>query len=120
MIRKVFLLGFAAGLIGLGAISASQAAELRAATLSAGAQGAQLLLDLTGACPQKLFTLENPSRVVLDLPGTRLAAGVHAPPAQGVVNALRFGTQPGGTLRVVLELKAALVARSSWQSGGQL
>ena len=120
MITKVFRVGFAAGLVGLGAISPAHGAEVRAVTLAGGAQGAQLWLDLSEACPQKLFTLENPARVVLDLPGTHLAPGVRPPAAEGAVSALRFGTQPGGTLRVVLELRTALAARSAWQPGGRL
>jgi N-acetylmuramoyl-L-alanine amidase len=117
MIGKVFRLGFAAALIGCGAISAAFGAELRAVTLSANAQGAQVMLDLTDASSSRLFVLENPHRIVLDLPRTQLARGVSAPAAAGVVSELRFGSQPGGTLRVVLQLKSALAAKSLWQPG---
>ncbi len=119
MIRKGFLLGFAAGLIGLGRLSAGAAAELRALDLVADGDGAQLTLDLTDAAGAKLFTLENPDRAVLDLPGTQLAGGVHVPTASGVVTELRLGNQPGGVLRVVLELKSALPARAAWGAGGR-
>ncbi|TLY57877.1 MAG: AMIN domain-containing protein, partial [Gammaproteobacteria bacterium] len=83
MIRKIFREGFAAGVIGLGALSLGSslgsAAELRAVELSASDDGAQLTLDLSEGAQHKLFTLEHPDRVVVDLPNTHLADGVRAP-----------------------------------------
>ena len=118
MIRKTFRKGLAAGLLGLGALSLgsppSGAAELRGIELSASDEGAQLTLDLSEGASHKLFTLEHPDRVVVDLPQTHLAEGVRAPEASGVVAEVRFGIQPDGTLRVVAELKSALPARSAW------
>lgn len=117
MIRKVFRLGMVAGLAGLGAFSITHAAELRAVRLAADTNSAEVTLDLSGGAPQKLFTLAHPDRVVLDLPNTRLATGVRAPAASGVVTGVRFGTQPRGTLRVVVQLRSALPAHSTWGSG---
>jgi N-acetylmuramoyl-L-alanine amidase len=118
MIPKTFREGFAAGLLGLGALSLgsslSCAAELRGIELSASDEGAQLTLDLSEGAAPKLFTLEHPDRVVVDLPHTHLAEGVRAPEASGVVAEVRFGTQPDGTLRVVAELKSALTPHSAW------
>jgi N-acetylmuramoyl-L-alanine amidase len=48
---------------------------------------------------------------------------VTAPVASGVVSELRFGSQPAGTLRVVVQLRSALAAQSAWvpaAEGGQL
>jgi N-acetylmuramoyl-L-alanine amidase len=123
MIRKTFCEGFAAGLLGLGAISLSGAAELRGIHLSTSADSAQVTLDLTEGAAHKLFTLEHPDRVVIDLSQTHLASEVHAPAASGVVTEVRIGTQPDGTLRVVVQLKSALAAHSVWtpgEEGGQL
>ena len=123
MIRKTFCEGFAAGLLGLGAISVSAAAELRGIHLSTSAESAQITLDLTEGATHKLFTLEQPDRVVIDLSQTHLASEVHAPAASGVVTDVRFGSQPDGTLRVVVQLKSALAAHSVWtpgEEGGQL
>ena len=119
MIRKTFCEGFAAGLLGLGAISVSAAAELRGIHLSTSADSAQVTLDLTEGGTHKLFTLEHPDRVVVDLSQTRLAGEVRAPAASGVVTDVRFGSQPDGTLRVVVQLKSALAAHSAWASGEQ-
>jgi N-acetylmuramoyl-L-alanine amidase len=123
MIRKTFCEGFAAGLLGLGAISVSAAAELRGIHLSTSAESAQITLDLTEGATHKLFTLEQPDRVVIDLSQTHLASEVRAPAASGVVTDVRFGSQPDGTLRVVVQLKSALAAHSVWtpgEEGGQL
>jgi N-acetylmuramoyl-L-alanine amidase len=119
MIRKIFPVA-AAVLAGVaGVISAAGAAELRAVALSASPDSAQLTLDLggaaasSGASSRRLFTLEHPDRLVIDLPHTHLAGGVHTPAASGVVSSVRFGKQPHGTLRVVVELRSALPAHST-------
>ena len=117
MIRKAFCEGFAAGLLGLGAISLSCAAELRGIHLSTSADSAQVTLDLTEGATHKLFTLEHPDRVVIDLSQTHLASEVRAPAASGVVTDVRFGSQLDGTLRVVVQLKSALAAHSAWAPG---
>jgi len=123
MIRKTFCEGFAAGLLGLGALSLGGAAELRAIHLSTSADSAQVTLDITEGATHKLFTLEHPDRVVIDLSQTHLASEVRVPAASGVVTEVRIGTQPDGTLRVVVQLKSALAAHSVWtpgEEGGQL
>jgi N-acetylmuramoyl-L-alanine amidase len=119
MIRKAFCEGFAAGVLGLGAISVSAAAELRGIHLSTSADSAQVTLDLSEDATHKLFTLEHPDRVVIDLSQTHLAGEVRAPAASGVVTDLRLGSQPDGTLRVVVQLKSALAAHSAWSPGGE-
>lgn len=120
MIEKVFLFRVAAGLLSLAALSAAGAAELHSIHLSASADAALVTLELSGGSTSKVFTLENPDRAVIDLPDTR-ADHVRLPEAAGVVSAVRLGQQPGGTLRVVVELKSTLPVRSSWshEAGGR-
>jgi len=123
MIRKAFRRGFVAALLGTGACYPLLAGQLQSIHLSSDSTSAQVTLDLTTPAAQKLFTLDHPDRVVIDLPHTTLAAGVRAPGPAGVVTGVRLGTQPHGTLRVVVQLKGALPAHSSWgsgDSGGQL
>jgi N-acetylmuramoyl-L-alanine amidase len=119
MIRKIFLRDLIFGLLGAGAFNCSHAAELRGVQLSAGADSAQVTLDLTGSAAQRVFLLDHPDRVVIDLPHTHLAGGVHVPAVAGVVTAVRFGAQPHGTLRMVVQLRSALPAHSTWGQGEQ-
>jgi len=123
MITKVFSPGIAAGVLCLTLPVAAAGAELRGIQLQASSGGAQVVLDLSAGASDKLFILEHPDRVVIDLPHTHLARGVNAPLAAGVVSDVRLGYQPHDTLRVVLELRNALLARSSWgtaQEGSRL
>jgi len=86
-------------------------------TLAAGTDAAQVTLALSGDPAQRLFTLDNPARVVIDLPNTHLAGDFRTPLASGIVTAVRVGAQPRGTLRVVLQLRSALQVRSAWGTG---
>jgi N-acetylmuramoyl-L-alanine amidase len=116
MNRKVFSSRIAAMLLALAAPYAASAAELRAIHLSATADSALLTLDLTGAPTPKVFTLDRPDRTVIDLPDTHLAGAVSAPAGAGVVSAVRFGRQPRGTLRIVLQVKSVLAVRTTWNT----
>jgi N-acetylmuramoyl-L-alanine amidase len=117
MIRKVFLGRVAAGLVGLAVSWTATAAELRSISLSATADTARITLALTDGAADKVFTLDNPERAVIDLPQTRAVPGVRVPGPSGVVTAVRLGRQPGGVLRVVVQLKSALPVRSEWSAG---
>ena len=119
MIKKIFFWGLVAGSVILGARSPAMGGELRDIALSADAESARLTLDLTDVAPQRLFTLEHPDRVVVDLPDTHRAGGVHAPAPSGIVTEVRFGVQPHGTLRVVVQLRSALPVHSAWAVGGE-
>jgi N-acetylmuramoyl-L-alanine amidase len=114
MIKKVFELGIAAVLVcGAGAAIAASA-ELREARLSATGASAQLTLDVSGITSQKIFTLDKPRRVVIDLAHTGVARGFRVPEGSGVVSEVRTGHQLGGTLRIVVQLRAPAPARSMW------
>jgi N-acetylmuramoyl-L-alanine amidase len=114
MITKAFLTGIAAVVLGPAALCRVDAAELQGVALSAGADSAQLTLDLSDTATQKLFTLDHPDRVVIDLPHTHRAQGVRAPTGAGIVSGMRFGSQPHGTLRVVVQVKSAVPTQAFW------
>jgi len=115
MITKAFRQGCLAALLFLAGGGVLAAAELRGVGISANGSGsAEVTLDLHGTPASKVFTLDHPSRVVIDLKGTRKLTGLRPPAPAGAVSSVRFGPQPGGTLRVVIELNAALASRSTW------
>ena len=117
MIKKVFRRGFAALIVGAVTLTPALATELRGIGLSSSADSAQLTLDLSDGAKQSVFTLDHPDRVVIDLAHTQRMHGLHAPAPAGVVTAVRFGTQPYGTLRVVVELRGPLKVHSIWSTG---
>ena len=117
MIRKVFYLALIAAVAGLMAAAPLSAAQLRAIRLTADSAAAQVTLDLDGLVTQKVFLLQHPDRVVIDLQQTHQTEGLHAPAPAGVVSGVRLGTQPGGTLRLVLQLSTPLGAHSAWSGG---
>ena len=114
MIKKAFQLAVLAALVGATSAAMAASAELREAHLSATGTSAQLTLDVAGTTTQKVFTLDRPRRVVIDLAHTGVVRGFRAPEGAGVVSDIRTGHQLGGTLRIVVQLKAPAAARSTW------
>jgi len=119
MIRKAFLVGVADGLLTLAVLPTATAAELRFLKLSATPESAVMTLRLTQGSAAKVFTLDGPDRAVIDLPETHAAQHMAVPGAAGLVSAVRLGHQPGGTLRIVLELKSQVAIHSSQSAGPQ-
>ena len=117
MIRKIFLGRVAGGLLSLAALSTAGAAELRSIELSASADSAVVTLALTDGPAAKIFTLDGPDRAVIDLPGTHAGRGIAVPAAAGLVTAVRLGRQPGGTLRIVLELASPVAVHGTQAAG---
>ena len=105
--RLVTLLG--GGLLALpGAAFAARAATLGAARL---VHQTNVVLHFDLDAPvvgARLFTLEAPHRLVIDLPGTDPGAAV-APASfeSGPVAGIRYGRQGDGALRVVVDLRRA-------------
>jgi len=119
MIKKAFQLGLIAALLGGMHAAMAASAQLREARLVATPNSAQLTLDVDGATTQKLFTLDRPRRVVIDLARTGIARGFRVPQGSGVVANVRTGHQAGGTLRIVVQLNAPAAARSTWMPVGR-
>lgn len=79
----------------------------------------RIVLDLDGPVRHNLFTLRNPSRVVIDLAKGRFDAGATNLPANvGVVRNVRAAEQPDGSLRIVLDLDKAVQAKSFFAGPG--
>ncbi len=84
---------------------AASPVQVRDLRIWASPDSTRLVLDLSEPVRYQLFTLSGPDRVVIDLEKATLdESRIPMPTATGVVRAVRTGAQPGGTLRVVLDL----------------
>jgi N-acetylmuramoyl-L-alanine amidase len=118
MIRRGFLIGFLLAASVMPAARASHArADVRAvAVMDSSDQAAGVSFHLSRTTTYSLFTLEHPSRIVIDLHDARLASGVRLPSGAGILQGIRTASRPNGTLRVVMQLNAAVPATAEWAS----
>ncbi len=86
------------------ATSAAAPTDVRAVRLWESPEYTRTVFDLGGVVEYKLFTLQNPDRVVLDLQGAKLATGYSAPKPHGRVLGLRSGQPTVDSLRVVIDV----------------
>jgi N-acetylmuramoyl-L-alanine amidase len=71
-----------------------------------GPEHTRFVVDVEGPVEHRIFALENPHRLVVDLIDARLDGGLPEPAASDrVVAGLRSGIRAGDDLRVVLDLK---------------
>ncbi|RMD77892.1 MAG: AMIN domain-containing protein [Gammaproteobacteria bacterium] len=115
MRRLLLLLAAAWGLLGPWAVAwaggqghtARAPARIQDVRLWSGPATSRVVLDLTAPVRYRLFTLDHPPRVVLDLQGATMPQGLRRRPYRdGILRALRSARR-GGSLRVVLDLKGA-------------
>jgi N-acetylmuramoyl-L-alanine amidase len=90
--------------------SIAQAGDVNGVRLWAGPEGTRVVFDLDAPVRYQVFGLDNPDRLVVDLERTRWAAAEAA--VSGIVRAIRHGAQPGGDLRIVIDLDADVQPRS--------
>ncbi len=97
----------------LAAPSAWAEVQVRDVRLWAGPDSTRVVLDLSAPADHKLFTLDNPRRVVVDLRPARMDLNaLRLPKGVGLVESVRGATRPGGEVRIVVDLAAAATARS--------
>jgi N-acetylmuramoyl-L-alanine amidase len=76
-------------------------------------QVTRMVLDANKTPHYKIFTLNNPSRLVIDLADTRLATKINsATYANSDITNLRHATRKNNNLRIVLDLRQTTVAKS--------
>src|SRR5271170_278641 len=94
-------------------LAPAHAVEVRGVRLWAGPDSTRIVLDLSGSAQHSLQVLKNPDRVVLDVAGARLSAGVRTAPAgTGAVKQVRMARRPSGELRIVLDLSKPIQVKS--------
>jgi N-acetylmuramoyl-L-alanine amidase len=89
------------------------AVEVRDVRLWSGPESTRLVLDLSGKAQHSLQTLQNPDRIVLDIPSARLRHGVRTPGASaGVIKSVRITQRRARPMRIVIELAHAVQPKS--------
>ncbi len=114
-----FLLGFGVVAALAGAAAAAEPLAFRGAELRPDGAEERVEIALSARPPFRLFTLDDPPRIVLDLPETDWA-GAAPPSATGLrlVRGLRFGARAGGA-RVVVDLaRPARILRAYTEPDG--
>lgn len=94
----------AAGCV-LGA-SVAHATEIRAVRIWDSPDYTRAVFDVSDAADYKVFHLENPERIVLDVKAGSLGSAFAAPANQGLLKGFRTGKPVPGTLRIVLDVGA--------------
>ena len=103
LIRLALLLASGLG-AGLHAQPGIEPSRLDALRVQADADATRVFVDLSRATSHRFFILDAPRRAVIDIEGARDGLGKALPAPAGAVAGLRIGAQPGGVLRVVVEL----------------
>jgi N-acetylmuramoyl-L-alanine amidase len=73
----------------------------------------RVVFDTSGAVtPAKVFTLQNPDRLVIDVPAAQASSAIESATVTGLVTRVRAAKNGNSTLRIVLELKQSVSART--------
>jgi len=92
---------------------AAGAVNFESVRLWAAPDNTRVVFDVSGPHSHKLFSLENPERVVIDVPAGRAAGTLKTGSISGgLVKAVRVGKNKPDTLRIVLDLQERTRPRS--------
>lgn len=94
------------------AASSVDAAQVKALRVWASPDSTRAVFDVSGPLEYKLFELNNPDRIVLDIKNSSLAEGITPPPAKGLLGTVRLGKQGKSDLRVVFDLPQGVRPKS--------
>lgn len=100
----------AAVLIVLG--HSAQGAVIERVRISADATRTRVVLDLSGPAEHRLFALDDPQRIVIDLPATRVEPSLPALTSRGLVRRIRTGQRADDTSRVVFDVAEPVKSQS--------
>lgn len=111
--RKVTWMKSLAVFLLLTCIQSAWAARVEGVRLWRSPDSTRIVFDLSGPVEHKLFTLQDPERVVLDLSGAALGPSVKRVALTDTpVSDIRYGVHKDNSLRVVLDLKNKTRSRS--------
>lgn len=86
--------------------------QIQALRVWAGPDHTRTVFDVSGPIQYKVFTLDNPYRLVLDIENASLATGFVVPEASGLLQNVRTGKQGQSGVRVVFDLGGAVRPQS--------
>jgi len=89
---------------------AAAAGEVKQVRLDAGPTGTQAEIRMAGAGGFTTLNLSDPARLVVDLPASSAVRGLSMPVGTGLVKSVRTGHPVPGTLRIVFDLAAPVMA----------
>lgn len=108
------MMRMAAGIILMFLAQAAGAAQARIESVRVwrAPDSTRLVFDLSAPVNHKMFTLDGPARVVIDVDQAVVAKNMEKPALDNTpISGVRYGTQTGG-LRVVLDVKSKVQPRS--------
>ncbi len=91
---------------------AADAADVSSVRVWSGPESTRVVFELSAPVDHRVFTLNDPDRLVIDLEHSSASSSLELPEAKGLVADLRTGDRPDGALRIVLELKQAAKAKT--------
>lgn len=96
--------------------NASNAADLSVNSLRIGTEPnkTRIVLDLSKRADFRAFVLQNPSRLVIDLPAFDWRAGAPVAPPGSLAGAIRNGALQPGISRIVIDLKSPATLKSAF------
>jgi len=106
--RLIMMLAFVA--------SSASAVDIKSVRMGTDDERTQAIIELSEVVDYRVFTLENPNRLVLDIKDGRLRRGLDVA-ARGVVTAVRSGQPDADRLRIVFDLKETVRPKTLLESG---
>ncbi len=92
---------------------AAKQAHVKALRFWTAPDSTRLVFDLTGKTAHRVFTLDNPKRLVIDLKNSRKTRSLIQPPVNhGIISRIRSAPRNKKDLRIVIDLKKPIAPQS--------
>ncbi len=96
----------------IGSCVSASATEVEATRVWGGPEYTRTVFEISGPVEYRLFTLQNPDRIVIDMRGSSLSESYNQAQARGAVTRVRSGRQNDNDLRIVLDVNSDVQPKS--------